>query len=202
MNKPVESLVLELPTGDQHLQLKQLAARRNWGWALLLIRWLHLLAFSFCHFLTIVRDYHDATGYLMIWIGELLGMWLIFRVCGGPRLAEPPPMPLELFIRRVWIAYFLLAFNLGSMNTLRGNAMFEFFPAMASFASFAFIMMSIVVSWRFFSAVLVMFASGLLMAANLMHAYLIFALAWWLVLNGIGMNLLRKQRRIPATSQG
>ncbi|HMF18043.1 MAG TPA: hypothetical protein VKE98_12600 [Gemmataceae bacterium] len=198
MSKTSETVVkLEISSADQLLELSRLAARRNWGWSLLLVGWLHLLAFSFCYYLTIVRDYHDASGYLAIWLGELAGMWLIFRLCGGPRIADPA-QPLELFIRRVWIAYFLLAFNLGSMNTLRGHALFEFFPATASFASFAFIMMSLVLSWRFFAAVVVMYASSLLMAANLIHAYLIFALAWWLVLNGIGVSLIWNQRRLGA----
>jgi hypothetical protein len=92
-------------------------------------------------------------------------------------------------VRRIWIAYFVLAFNLGSLNVLRGHALFEFFPAIASLASFAFIMMSVLLSGRFFAAVLVMFGSGLLMAAHLLHAFLIFALAWWLVLNTIGLIL-------------
>jgi hypothetical protein len=51
--------------------------------------------------------------------------------------------------------------------------------------------MTFAVSRRFFAAVLVMFAAGLLMAASLLHAYLVFALAWWLVFNGIGLRLLR-----------
>ena len=92
---------------------------------------------------------------------------------------------------RVWISYFLLAFNLGTMNTLRGSAMFELFPAMASLASFAFLVMTFAVNRWFFAAVLVMFASGLLMAANLLHSYLIFGLAWWLVLEGIGLRSMR-----------
>src|SRR5205814_996645 len=73
-----------------------------------------------------------------------------------------------------------------------------FFPATASLASFSFIMMSMVVSWRFFAAVLVMFASGLVMAAYLLHAFLIFALAWSLVLNSIGVTLLRRFRTYPS----
>jgi predicted membrane protein len=120
-------------------------------------------------------------------------VWLIFRVC-GPRPADAAP-PLARFVVRVWAAYFVLAFNLGTMNSLRGHALFELFPAMASLASFAFLVMTFAVSRRFFGAVLVMFASGLLMAATLLHAYLIFALAWWLVLNGIGLELLARRAR-------
>jgi hypothetical protein len=64
--------------------------------------------------------------------------------------------------------------------------------------------MTFAVSRRFFAAVLVMFASGLLMAAYLPHAYLTFAVAWWLVLNGIGFRLLRAGRPQPllATAAG
>jgi hypothetical protein len=128
-------------------------------------------------------------------------MWLIFRVCGGVRRTDTPVLPVETFIRRVWITYFVLAFNLGSLNTLRGHALFEFFPAFASLASFAFIMMSVVVSGRFFVAVVIMFCSGLLMAAHLYHAFLIFALAWWVVLQGIGWALLGKEGLAPEPSQ-
>ena len=184
---------MHLPTEDCCDELAQLAQQRNWGLAFHLVGWLHLLVFSFCYYLTIERAYHEALGYLLIWSGELLGMWLIFRICGGPR--STPPQPLELVIRKVWLSYFILAFNLGSLNTLRGHVLFEFFPAIASLASFAFLMMTILVQRQFFGAVLVMFASGLLMAANLLHAYLIFALAWWIVLNGIGVSLWLDRRR-------
>jgi hypothetical protein len=173
------------------VQIEQLARRardRNWGLSFLLAGWLHLLCFGLCSHLSVSRAYHDAAGYLIIWLGELLGMALIFRLCGGRRSPEAP-RPLERFVVRVWISYFLLAFNLGSLNTLRGHAMFELFPAMASLASFAFLIMTFAVDRRFFAAVLVMFVAGLLMAAHLLYSYLTFGLAWWLVLNGLGVRL-------------
>src|SRR4051794_10539294 len=132
---------LELATESQRAHFADVARQRNWGLALLLVGWLHLGAFSFCYYLTVVKNYHDSFGYLLVWLGEVGGTWLIFRACGGPRLPTLRREPLELFVRRVWITYFVLAFNLGSMNTLRGHALFEFFPAIASLASFAFIMM-------------------------------------------------------------
>jgi hypothetical protein len=165
---------------------------------LILIGWLHLLAFSLCYYLTVIQEYHEAPGYLAIWVSELLAMGLIIRLGSGPPLGGPTS-PLVRFIVRVWIAYFVLAFNLCSMNTLRGHQMFELFPAMASLASFAFLVMTFAVSRKFFAAVLVMFAGGLLMSAYLLHAYLIFALAWWLVLNGIGLWLWRDRQLIPTT---
>ncbi|MFO0925468.1 MAG: hypothetical protein U0736_00285 [Gemmataceae bacterium] len=182
----------ELGTAGQVEQLRRRAWERNWGLALLLIGWLHLAAFLACYYLTIVCDYHEAPAYLSIWVGELIGLGLLFRLCGGPDRGPLPP--LERFVVRVWVAYFLLAFNLGSMNTLRGHHLFELFPAMASLASFAFLVLTFAVDRRFFYAVLVMFAAGLLMAAFLLHAFLVFAIAWWAVLNGIGVALWRDRR--------
>jgi hypothetical protein len=182
----------ELSTPEQRELLLRLAARRNWGLSLMIVGWLHLFAFSLCYYLTIVQQYHGSAGYLAVWFAELFGVGLIFRLCGGPRGGED--QPLARFVVRVWVAYFLLAFNLGTMNSLRGHRLFELFPAMASLASFAFLAMTFSVNRRFFLAVLVMFASGLLMAAFHSHAYLVFALAWWAVLEGIGLALLSAGR--------
>jgi hypothetical protein len=189
---------VEFSTCVQREELAEWARRRNWGLALMLTGFWHLAAFLLCWFLTVFRAYHDAGGYLAIWLSEMLGMALIFRLCGGPRPAGDPPV-LQRFVVRVWISYFVLVFNLGSMNTLRGHQMFELFPASASLASFAFLVLTFAVDRRFFAAVLVMFATGLLMAANLLHAYLFFALAWWLVLAGIGLRLwlVQRARRRP-----
>lgn len=178
-----------LTTQGQREAFLAIAERRRWDLAFLVLAWVHLGAFAACWVLTVFRNYHDSAGYLGIWVGELLAMAVVFRVCGGKRPPELVPGALERFVRRVWIAYFLLAFNLGSLNTLRGHALFEFFPAMASLGSFAFIVLTLVLHRDFFVAVVILFCSGLLMAAQLTHAYLIFALAWWLVLTGIGWRL-------------
>ena len=198
MTSAPTSVWQELATPAQRDALVRLARERRWGLSLLLVGWLHLLAFALCYYLTVALNYHEPAGYFAVWVGELCGMGLIFRLCGGPRSASPAP-PLARLIVRVWIAYFVLAFNLCAMNGLRGHRMFELFPALASLASFAFLMMTFAVSRRFFGAVLVTFPAGLLMAAHLRHAYLIFALAWWLVLNGLGLTLLAP-RRSPAES--
>lgn len=189
MSNPKPSAWQELATDRQREELFNLALERRWPLSLMLTGWLHLFAFGLCYYLTIVANYHEAAGYMTIWISELLGMGLIFRLIGGPRLPEQTSQPLERLIIRVWISYFLLAFNLGSMNTLRGHAMFEFFPAMASLGSFAFLVLTFTVHRGFFAAVVVLFASGLLEAAFLWHAFGIFAIAWWLILNGLALRL-------------
>jgi hypothetical protein len=180
----------EWATPTQRNQLQEVALRRRWPLAFILTGWLHLLAFSTCYFLTIVQNYHEPVGYLGIWMSEFLGMSLIFFLCGRSAAVDIPASPLVRFVIRVWLAYFILAFNLASMNALRGHRFFELFPAMAPLASFAFLVLTFAVNRWFFLAVLVMFVAGLLMAAFLLHAYLVFAIAWWLVLNGTGIRLL------------
>jgi hypothetical protein len=66
--------------------LLEYAWKRRWGLSLLLLGWLHLLAFCLCWFLTVFADYHGSVGYLAIWVGELLGMGLLFcwRSTWGP----------------------------------------------------------------------------------------------------------------------
>jgi hypothetical protein len=196
MTKSMTRVWEELSTPAELDQLECLARHHDWGLALVLVGWLHLLAFLICHYLTVARHYHEAPGYLGIWVAELVGVGVIFRLCQGPPLSAPFS-PLARFIVRVWIAYFVLAFNLGTMNSLRGHHMFELFPAMTSLASFAFLVMTFAVSRRFLAAVLVMFASGLLMSAFFLHSYLIFALAWWSVLNCIGLALLLHRAKEP-----
>jgi hypothetical protein len=186
----------ELATPAQRDELARLARERRWGLSLLLVGWLHLLAFTLCYYLTVALDYHEPAGYLAVWAAELCTAGLVVRLCGGPRPAGPAP-PLARLIARVWLAYFVLAFNLCAMNGLRGHRMFELFPALASLGSFGFLVMAFAVHRRFFGAVLVMFPAGLLMAAQLRHAYLVFGLAWWLVLHGIGLALLAKPRPSP-----
>src|SRR5262249_688802 len=87
-----------LATPSQVADLLGVARRRRWGLSLALAGWLHLLAFSTCYGLTVVADYHEPAGYLSVWAGELLGVWLIFRVCGGRRPAGEPRGPLERFV--------------------------------------------------------------------------------------------------------
>ena len=169
--------------------------RRRLGLALALVGWLHLIAFGACWWLTVGVGYHGAGGYLAIWCAELLGALGILRVCAG----SWPGDEQGRLVARVWLSYLLLAANLCTMNGLRGHQMFELFPAMASLASFGFLMMTFAVDGRFFAAVLVMFVSGLLMAAWHLHAYLIFAVAWWTVLNGIALAIQPRsvRREVP-----
>src|SRR5207302_740894 len=107
----------EFASPAQRNELRRLALRRRWHLALPLVGWLHLAAFSLCYYLTVSVRYHEAAGYLAAWVGELCGVALIFRLCRGSRTADATP-PLGRFVVRVWVAYFVLAFNLCTLNGL------------------------------------------------------------------------------------
>jgi hypothetical protein len=200
MSEARRSVWDEWATPAQRNQFCAIARQQRWPQALILTGWLHLLAFSCCYYLTIVQNYHEPAGYLSLWMAEFVGMGLIFLICRRSAAIDIPSSPLTRFVVHIAIAYFVLAFNLATMNALRGHRLFELFPAMASLASFAFLALTFAISRRFFVAVLVMFVAGLLMAAFLLHAYLFFAIAWWLVLNGIGITLWARQpTSVPQT---
>jgi hypothetical protein len=80
--------------------LGQLARQRRWGLCLAFAGWLHLVAFSACYYLTIVCDSHQLAAYLSIWAGELLGVAVIFRLCGRKRPAAAT-LPMERLVVRV-----------------------------------------------------------------------------------------------------
>ena len=77
----------EIATPEQVHQLLWLARRRRWGLSLLLIGWLHLLAFSICYYMTIVSNYNEAPGYLAVWGAELVrhGLISVFAAAAGRR---------------------------------------------------------------------------------------------------------------------
>jgi hypothetical protein len=191
----MDFLQVDIVDAEQRRELLRVALQRNWGACFVLVGWLHLLAFGYCQHLESIH-YHVPPVFLSVWVAEMLASWAVFRIVAGRRTTAAGV--LERFVRRVWIAYFILAFNLGSMHTLRGFVPFELFPAMASLASFAFMMMTVVVSWRYVTAVIVMFSTGLVMAANFEHAYAIFAIGWWLVLNGLGLSLWRRRQAVSS----
>ena len=176
-------------------QLEATAAARNWALALAVVGWLHLGVFVSCHYLSSVRDYHYPPVFAALWAAELMGVAAAFRLCGGRRGPKPAIQPIERLVRRIWGAYFVLAVSVTMLNGTAGHTHFVLLPAIASLASFAFIMMTVLVTWRFFGAVLVMFASGLLMAAHPHYAYVIFGVAWWFVLERIAMMLWQNRRR-------
>lgn len=175
-------------------QLEATAAGRNWGVALVVAGWVHLGVFMLCHYLSSVWDYHHRAVFVALWVGELAAVAAVFRLCGGRRGAEPAVSALERVVRRIWGAYLILAINVTVLNGTAGHARFVLLPAIASLASFSFIMMTVLVTWRFFGPVLVMFASGLVMVHNPQYAYLVFGVAWWIVLERAGMVLWQKRR--------
>src|SRR5436309_2967978 len=84
----------ELSTPSQRDELTRLARRRRWGLSLILVGWLHLLAFSICYYLTIARGYNEAPGYLALWV-VLNGIGLGLRAPSVRTLAVSHDLPVR-----------------------------------------------------------------------------------------------------------
>jgi hypothetical protein len=97
--------------------------------------------------------------------------------------------------KRIWVMFVFLCFNVAILNVTAGYDVFVFMPALATLSSFAFTVMTSLISRRFMSAGIVLFVTGILMAQYPMHVFLIYGLGWLLVLQSLGVVFWLKRGR-------
>lgn len=168
------------------------ASRDRWGLALMAVGWVHLAVILVCHLLHISGDHHEI-HYVLAWGLELFGVVLVLRLIAGPGWFRSTP--LAGLIARVWITFLILSFNLASLNNLTGMDQLWFKPPLSTLSSFGFMTMAYLLGWRYFILAVQMYFTGLLMALNPDQSYLIYALSWWVALQGIGLILERRRQR-------
>ncbi|MEO6810078.1 MAG: hypothetical protein ABI353_13270 [Isosphaeraceae bacterium] len=168
------------------------ASRDRWGLALMAVGWVHLAVFLVCHLLHVSGDRHEI-HYVLAWGLELFGVILVLRVIAGRGWYRSTP--LAGLIARVWITFLILSFNLASLNNLTGMDQLWFKPPLSTLSSFGFMTMAYLLGWRYFIPAVQMYFTGLLMALNPDHCYLIYALSWWVALQAIGLILERRRQR-------
>lgn len=168
------------------------ASRDRWGLALMAVGWVHLAVFLVCHLLHVSGDRREI-HYVLAWGLELLGVILVLRAIAGRGWYRSTP--LAGLIARVWITFLILSFNLASLNNLTGMDQLWFKPPLSTLSSFGFMTMAYLLGWRFFIPAVQMYFTGLLMALHPDHCYLIYALSWWVALQGIGLILERRRQR-------
>jgi hypothetical protein len=173
-------------------QLERMALVENHGLIYLLLGWEHLVACAVSNYL--MANVHlqapHRWPYLIPWVVwasvALATVWLVRR-----RAAEDTS-PLGAINYRVWATFFLLCGNVVVLNLLAGVPVFVFLPVLATLSSFAFSVLAWVVSRRFLAASLVMFLTGPWIALFPAYGFLIYGCAWFLVLQTLGICLLRK----------
>jgi hypothetical protein len=181
-------------------QLERTAARENHWLIYVLLGWEHLAACMASFYLVDVLGwrYHPKRWPNLV-------VWLAWVVLAGITVhlvrvrSQEEESGLAPVIRRIWIVFFLLCGNVVGLNLISGLPVFLFLPVLATLSTFAFAVLTMLVSRGFLAASLTMFVTGLLIASFPAYGFLIYAGSWLLVLQTLGILLyLRKRRLISA----
>jgi hypothetical protein len=192
----------DLPTRQAALQremverLARTAARENHWLIYTLIGWEHLLACAVTYYLVeivgVQRPYRQP--YLVVWMYWVVVAWLTVHFVQRPIRGEKNP--LAALIRRTWLMFFLLVGNVVGINLALRMPILVFLPVLATLGSFAFSVMTALVSWRFLPAGLLMFVTSILIAQFPTYGFLLYGGAWLVVLQTLGIALLRSKHRL------
>ncbi len=172
-------------------ELRRVAIRDRWGLGLMAIGWVHFATFLTCHILYRSGDLRPPK-YLLLWAIEgVVVIVLIRRMVTSNGRHLPPPM--VGLLARVWITFLLMAFSVVSMNNLTQMPPEWFKPVWGTLSTFGFAMMAWLVSLWFLVPAILMSLTGILMANFTSDAYLIYAVSWWLVLQGVALVIERSR---------
>jgi hypothetical protein len=177
-------------------QFERTSAAENLWLAFVLLGWEFLAACAVSHYFVEVLDLQKPYRwpYVVLWIGQiLLAIATVKIVSRGGRAVNESP--LEPPTKRLWLMFILLSMNIAVLNVIAGEPVFAFLPALAALCSLAFTALTCLVSPRFMSAGLFMFAVGILMANFPQYGFLIYGVGWWIILQVLGVIFLRKRRR-------
>jgi hypothetical protein len=176
-------------------RLEQTAVRDNYGLLLTLLGWEHLVACAVSHYFVEVahlqRPYR--WPYLVVWLAwAVIALATVRLVRGRAVGANSPLLPIS---DRIWAMFFLLCADVVILNITVGLPVFVFLPVLATLASFALAMMTILASRRFLAAIAVMFVTGMAIARFPAYGFLIYGVGWLVVLQTMGIVLWCKRRR-------
>jgi hypothetical protein len=170
-------------------EFRQVVLAERWGLGLSTIGWVHLGTFLTCHVMFQSGNLAPPP-YLGLWLLEFVAVVVVLRrmVTGNGRHAAPPLVGL---LARVWITFIILGFSVASLNNLTGRPPDWFKPVWGTLSTFGFAMMAWLVSLWFLVPAVQMSITGALMASFPGHAYLIYAVSWWVVLQAVALVLER-----------
>jgi hypothetical protein len=181
-------------------QLRRTVALENHWLIYVLLGWEHLAACAATHYLVAVLELQRPYRwpYLVVWAAWVLvaglTVWLVRRPCPG----EPSPLAAKL--RRVWLVYFLLCGNVVGLNVTAGLPVFVFLPVLHTLGTFAFSLMTVLLSARFLSASLFLFVTGFLSARFPEYGFLIYGISWLVLLETLGLVLQRDRQALVRKS--
>jgi hypothetical protein len=172
--------------------LEHVAMRDRWGRVFLAIGWIHLAFFLVCQAIYSNGD-RRSLHFLSLWTLELVANLIAFRRIAGPGWRRSTPLAPVLV--RVWATFFILSFNVASLNTLTGFEIEWFKPVWGTLSTFGFATTAYLVNLWYFAPAVLMYFSGLLMVRYPDHQYLIYGISWWFTLMVLGAILERRRLR-------
>jgi hypothetical protein len=181
-------------------QLERTAAGENHWLIYLLLGWEHLAACIASYYLVEVLGwrYHPKRWpNLVVWLS-----WVVLAAATVHLIrirSQAEKSPLASVVKRIWILFFLLCGNVVGLNLITGLPVFVFLPVLATLGTFAFAMLTMLLSRRFLAASLAMFATGIFIAYFPAYGLLIYGGSWLLVLQTLGILLYLSKRRLALT---
>lgn len=174
-------------------QFEQVAAVENHWLMYLLLGWEILATCAVSHYFLRVEALQVRWPYVVLWLGQIfVAIGTIKLVTGRPVLEESPLEPIN---KRIWLMFMFLCINVAVLNVVAGHPIFVFLPVLAVLSSFAFTVMTALISPRFTLAGIVMFVTGILIARFEEYGFLIYGLGWFLILEVLGLLFLVKRRQ-------
>ena len=170
----------------------RVAERDRWGLASMGVGWVHLSCFVG---LQAIHARGDRTQwhYVLAWGAELAANMLVLRHVAGRGWSRSGE--LASVLTRIWGTFLILSFNVAALNSVMGLSVEWCQPAWASLSTFGFAATAYLTTPWFFVSAVQMYFTGLLMATNPEHVYLIYGISWCATLQGIGLVLERKRVR-------
>lgn len=182
--------------GELADDLERVAVEQNHGLIYMLIGWQHLAACLATNYLIEVLQLQPPHRYpyLIPWIAWIAAALLTVRLARTPG-SGGERSPLVTATYRLWLVFFLLCGNVVCLNLLTRSPLFLFLPVLATLSTFAFSVMTNLVSRRFLPACLIMFATSPLIAVFPTYGFALYGTAWLVILQVLGFDLFRKRRR-------
>jgi hypothetical protein len=174
-------------------QLEETAARENHGVIYTLLGWEHLAACAATNYLIEMThlEHPLCWPFLLPWLAWIAAALLTVRLVRGREAQGRSPLGVHLF--RTWMIFFILCGNVVALNLATGLPLLVFLPVLAMLSTFVLLLLTALVSRRFLPAALLMIVTGLATARIPEYGFLIYGVAWLLILQGLGLALLRRR---------
>ena len=119
------------------------------------------------------------------------------RPIWASRISLAVRSPLAGVLVRVWITFLIIAFNVVTLNGMTGLGFRWYFLVWAGLSTFGFATTAWLCGAWFLVPAVVMYFAGLAMSQCIQWSFLIYGVAWWAILQGMGLWLRRDRLRAP-----